>query len=91
MALKIPVIATDAGGVTEIIEHRRNGLLVPPEDEDQLAEAIEELYTDSILRRKIAAAGYQTVKSRFSREVHISRLESALNGHFSELRLPDQH
>jgi len=50
MAMEKPVVATSAGGVPEIIEDRRDGLLVPPRDARALANAILLLLQDSALR-----------------------------------------
>jgi glycosyltransferase involved in cell wall biosynthesis len=45
MAMGVPVIATDVGGPTEILEHRVDGLLLPPRNADVWAEAIRDLLT----------------------------------------------
>lgn len=45
-----PVVATAVGGLTEVVEHRKSGILVPPGDEGALADAIIELLTDDTLR-----------------------------------------
>lgn len=79
-ALGIPVIATDSGGVPEIIEHGVNGLLTRPRDHVQLAEAIEQLYNDKELRAMIGRVGRQTTELRFGLERHLSQLERALSG-----------
>jgi glycosyltransferase involved in cell wall biosynthesis len=55
MALGLPVIATDCpSGPSEIIEHGKNGLLVPVKDERALAQAILYVLTNDELRRKLA-------------------------------------
>lgn len=46
MAAGTPVIASDTGGLAEIIENRQNGLLFPPGDDKSLAAAIAELLDD---------------------------------------------
>ena len=61
-----PVIATAAGGVLEIIDNGRTGLLVPPGDADALAAAILRLLADPPLRAALAAAGRQDVLNRFT-------------------------
>lgn len=59
MASKIPVIATNVGGMKEVVEHGRTGLLVEPADPDALAEALIRLLKDDDLRRSMGAAGYR--------------------------------
>lgn len=55
MALGLPVIATDCpSGPSEIIEHGKNGLLVPLKDERALAQAILYVLTNDELRKKLS-------------------------------------
>ncbi|MEK9141118.1 MAG: glycosyltransferase [Nitrospirota bacterium] len=61
MASGIPVISTSVSGIPEIIEDRRNGLLVAPRDPVSLAKAIEELLVDSDFRNSLAQAGRETM------------------------------
>jgi glycosyltransferase involved in cell wall biosynthesis len=68
MACKKPVIATTAGGIPEIVENGKNGILVPPENPKALAEAILSVLKDEILRNRIAANGHSTVIERFRLE-----------------------
>ncbi len=70
MAMRRPVIATDAGGPTEIIEDGRTGLLVPAGDAEGLADRIIMLLEDPSLAEQIASAGYSEVRERFSGEAH---------------------
>jgi glycosyltransferase involved in cell wall biosynthesis len=70
MAMRRPVIATRAGGPTEIIEDGRTGFLVPPGDVEALADQITALLTDSALAGRIAEAGYEEARKRFSAEAH---------------------
>jgi len=51
------VVASDTGGIPEVIEHGRNGLLCPPGDATQLSERLFDLYVDPDERRRLAAAG----------------------------------
>ena len=51
MGLGLPVIASDVAGIPELLDHGRCGRLVPPQDVQALAAAIEELLTDGALRR----------------------------------------
>lgn len=56
----LPVIASDVGGLAEIIEHGITGLLVPPGSSARLAEAIERFFTGDlgpVFRRAVSAQG----------------------------------
>ncbi len=66
MAASRPVVATQVGGIPQVIKDRHNGLLVPPHDPNGLAQAILTLMEDSALRRSVALEGYRTVSARFS-------------------------
>lgn len=65
MALTKPVITTDVGGITEVIEDGTNGILVKTGDAGELAEAIKELLKDKERAKKIGAAGEKFVKENF--------------------------
>jgi glycosyltransferase involved in cell wall biosynthesis len=65
MACGVPVLATRTGGTPEIIEHGRNGLLIPLRDEDALATAIMELIREPDLRAQFAHQGRQRVTAHF--------------------------
>jgi glycosyltransferase involved in cell wall biosynthesis len=65
MALGAPVVATDAGGVPELVRHEQDGLLVPPVQPDALAGAIERIARDPSLARRLADSARQRVLSEF--------------------------
>ncbi|WP_416916210.1 MAG: glycosyltransferase [Roseicyclus sp.] len=64
MAIGVPTIATNVGGNIEAIEDGVTGLLIPPKDPVQLAEAIVRLATDAPLRLAISEASKQDVLKR---------------------------
>ncbi len=66
MSCEVPVIGTNAGGVPELIEHGRDGLLVPPHDPQLLADAIENLLKDPERAALLAQAGRQRIETKFS-------------------------
>ena len=74
MALRRPVVASAVGGVTEMIEHERTGLLVPPGDARALASAIARVLTDHPLADSIARAGHDLAHARFSLEAMVRRV-----------------
>jgi glycosyltransferase involved in cell wall biosynthesis len=61
-----PVVASGAGGITDIVEHERTGLLVPPADVEALARAILDLARDPERAARLAQAGREDVAARFS-------------------------
>ncbi|MDE2144276.1 MAG: glycosyltransferase, partial [Elusimicrobia bacterium] len=56
-ACGVPVAATAAGGIPEVVESSRSGLLVPPRHPEKLAEAILALADDRALARRLADEG----------------------------------
>jgi hypothetical protein len=76
MAYGKPVIVSDAPGVRDHIEHRRTGLVVPPEDPERLAAAVEWVldpqHRDEV--RAMAARGRQEVRGRFLRAHYVERV-----------------
>jgi glycosyltransferase involved in cell wall biosynthesis len=68
MALGRPVVATAVGGVPEMVEHGRTGLLVPPRDSAALGAAIALLLIDHPLADMLARAGHDFVHDSFSLE-----------------------
>ena len=65
MAKKLPVIATDVGGNSEVIKHGYNGYIVKKGDHKNFAKHLKELILDANLRRKFGSAGFKTVKEKF--------------------------
>jgi glycosyltransferase involved in cell wall biosynthesis len=57
MGCEVPVVATDAGGLPEVVEHGVTGLVVPRGDTSALAEAIGALLQDPERRRRMGVAG----------------------------------
>ena len=57
--LKVPVVATNAGGIPEIVTHGKTGLLVPPNDPQSLADSINHLLENKEYAKKLADAAYE--------------------------------
>jgi starch synthase len=66
MAHGKPVVATAVGGLKELVDHGRTGLLVEAGDSAALRAAIDRLLGDSALRRRLGEAGRADVAARFS-------------------------
>ena len=68
MACGKPVVATDAGGIPEVVDQGVTGTLVPARDPRTMATAIVELLSDESRRRAMGEAGLARVKARFTVE-----------------------
>lgn len=66
MAMERPVIASDVGGVSELVMDGITGILVPPRDETQLAESIIHLVKNKELSRSMGRRGRSLVMEKFS-------------------------
>lgn len=69
LALKKPVIATDAGGTPEIIQNEENGYLIPENDPQKIMEKIEELLENPNIRNKMGDSGQQLIRSKFNIDI----------------------
>ena len=75
MAARKPVIATDAGGPSEVIDSGVDGILVPPGDISKMSDAILNLANDPLKRKKIGESGYQKAKFWFTIENAATQVE----------------
>jgi glycosyltransferase involved in cell wall biosynthesis len=66
MLCRTAVIGTNSGGIVDIIEDEKSGLLVPPDNPQKLANAVNRLLSDVSLRERLARAGYDRAIDRFS-------------------------
>ncbi len=71
MAHGLPVVATDVGGIREIMTDGEDGLIVPPRNPAALARALARLVTDEALRRRLGAAA----RTRARRDFTLARME----------------
>jgi lipopolysaccharide heptosyltransferase II len=70
-AAGVPVVATKVGGVIDIIEDGKNGLLVPPADSKSMAEAILRIFEDTQLARELAENAYIKIKEEYTVELMV--------------------
>jgi lipopolysaccharide heptosyltransferase II len=69
----VPVVATRVGGVIDIIEDEKTGLLVPPADHNSMADAVIRIYKDKNLACRLAQEAYEKVKQEYSVELMVKR------------------
>lgn len=67
------IVATNVGGVKEVIEDGVNGVLVTNENYTEIADAIILLIKNNNLREKLGKNGYKTVHEKFSKEVMVNK------------------
>lgn len=72
---QLALVGTNVGGIAEQIEHRVNGLLVPAEDDEALAEALESVIIDPDFRYQLARAASNKAKKDYSLERVIAQLK----------------
>ena len=78
MLEKKPVIASNHGGVTEIVVNNETGFLVTPSNESNFAEALLKLINDDNLRKKFGEKGYERAITKFSPENYIDNISRVL-------------
>jgi glycosyltransferase involved in cell wall biosynthesis len=66
MAHARPVVATNVGGLRDLVVDGETGLVVPPRDPAALRAALRRLLSDDELRRRLGAAGRERARDRFS-------------------------
>jgi glycosyltransferase involved in cell wall biosynthesis len=74
MAHGLPVVASGHGGLAEIVEHERTGLLVQPGSAEELASAIGRLGASATLRKALGDAGRSRQQKQFSQAEHDAKL-----------------
>ncbi|CAG9250175.1 Glycosyltransferase involved in cell wall bisynthesis [Paraburkholderia unamae] len=79
MLAQRPVVASRDGGVTEIVEHGKSGLLCTPGDAKELAATITKLHDDAALRDRLAVQGLETARERFGKQQYVEAVERVLD------------
>lgn len=75
MAMKVPVIATNVGGLPEVIDDGKTGILIPPGNVDALCEAIKYLIKNPEIRFQMGQNGRARVLGRFTIEENVRKTE----------------
>ncbi len=79
MAMGCPAVATMAGGVPEIIEDGKTGLLVSPRNQQELAEAMHRILTKPSLRSTMVRAAMQRAATHFDFNRTVEKLLSSIS------------
>jgi len=78
MAAGVPIVATGAPGIRDVLTHERTGLLVPVGDARALSEAIRHAVEDEPLRRALAQSAHDDVQQKYSWEKVIEQYRQLL-------------
>jgi glycosyltransferase involved in cell wall biosynthesis len=76
MAAGIPIVATEVGGVPEIIHHYETGVLIPPGKAEAVSAAVLRLMADGATRQRIGANARQFILNEYSLEAAADRVEA---------------
>ncbi len=76
MASGVPVVATNVGGIPEVITHGEDGFLCEVGDIEAMAERAREILTDAPLRERFVRSGRHTAETRFSTQTIIPQYEA---------------
>lgn len=76
MQVGTPVIATNRGGIPEVINNGFNGMLVDYDDESGLVKAMDRLLSDNSYCKNLVNNGYLTLKKRFNIDIYASEIEN---------------
>jgi N,N'-diacetylbacillosaminyl-diphospho-undecaprenol alpha-1,3-N-acetylgalactosaminyltransferase len=78
MAMEKPIVTTDSIGCREVVEHGRNGFLVPARNERLLAAAIETLLRDGSLRERFGRYSRSKVEREFCEDIIVQQVLAKL-------------
>lgn len=85
MAMGLPVIATRVSGTPDVVTNEKDGLLIPPESSEALAEAMKRIILDPALRQQLGQNARRRVEDEFSME-HVARQYSGLYSHLCQFK-----
>jgi len=81
MAMGKPVVASRVGGIPDLVDHEKNGLLVEPGDVDGLAASLMRILKDRGLARSFGTAGQRKISEKFGAE----QMVRAIDGVYQEI------
>jgi glycosyltransferase involved in cell wall biosynthesis len=74
MSRGMSIIATTVGGISEVIENGKEGILIPPENPKTLAQAMNDLLENKELQKKLKELAYKKVKKKYSIGVYSTNM-----------------
>lgn len=80
MSCGLPVVTTGVSGIPELIRDGVNGLLVPPDDPQAIAEALQHLFRNPLAAEALGSEARRTIKENFDGEQTTKELVSLFNG-----------
>jgi glycosyltransferase involved in cell wall biosynthesis len=75
-AAGVPVVASALGGLPELIEDGRDGMLVPPDEPGALADALRSVTSDTVRAFAMGMAGREKIERDYSPASHLGRIEA---------------
>jgi glycosyltransferase involved in cell wall biosynthesis len=89
MASGLPVVATRIAGIPRLVINSENGLIVPPESVEALAEGLQRLLTDPAMRERFGRQGRLTIEQRYSFAARIRKIR-AIYDELLDPRVPSE-
>jgi glycosyltransferase involved in cell wall biosynthesis len=80
MAMTVPIVATDVGGIDLLVADGTTGRLVPPSDEGALTEAIGQLLAEEPLRKRLSSAARELIEREYSFERRMASMRAIYDG-----------
>ena len=78
MAMRIPVVVTDIGGLNEVVKHGINGFLIPPKDVESIISAVKLIGNDVHMRSELTSNARVTIEGRHSSDYATSEFLKCL-------------
>jgi len=76
MAMSKPIVASNVGGVPEVIAQNITGVLVPPKDSKSLANAIVRMLADDSMRQRLGIAARKTIETKFTQDIAMRTMQN---------------
>jgi glycosyltransferase involved in cell wall biosynthesis len=90
MANGLPVVASALGGIPEVVEDEKNGLLIKDKNPEAVASAIVRIFADPAFAARLGSAARETIVTRFSQQHMVqhtlSLYENLVSAHTSRIQ-----